>query len=602
MAGLFHQEQRRPVGLMDEYGLAPRGLMYSGEEDVPVSTAADAKNPNLFNWMGYATLAASPGSGATDAAGYFPAGPGTEGRYEPSFGANVREGNYGTAALQGLGAAGDALYAVPLLGATVGSAMKLPRAIQRGMRAADTPSPRGLLDADVPPAGIGHNQPPSKYDIPSGSVLSGRISTRFPNATGSVDDPLRTRLEADLPSFRENKNAEYHMGLAEQYPGFGNLKGKSVDEAVGSYVDQTKDNLLFIHDSIPGPTRARSKEWYRGANQISNAWSDKYAVPHESVAGVLAALSPQKDWFMNVSLGERVVDTLANKTNVPMSSEMEAWFDTSKLNKPQFAEQFAAIRGKKLQDITDPVERALWVRMYDEAHRGRNHRVITPEGELGDWVTKADGTPSGTGWGSLNEISKAVTSFDSGGDYATISNAMGTKHKVRSFYNNIFDPDFGDAAKGAGDVTSDTHAVAANLLRPLSGNTPEVSHNLMAGLAKQHQPPGYRAAKGSAVDGAQGLYGLNAEGYRAAGKERGLLPREMQSVTWEAIRGLFTDTLKRNPGKISDINKVWTEYDNGSISADAARRAVEQIAGGFGEPAWAKSSGGLLSPARDSSY
>ena len=30
-------------------------------------------------------------------------------------------------------------------------------------------------------------------------------------------------------------------------------------------------------------------------------------------AGVLAALSPQKDWYMNVSLGRRVMDIMKNK-------------------------------------------------------------------------------------------------------------------------------------------------------------------------------------------------------------------------------------------------------------------------------------------------
>jgi hypothetical protein len=76
-------------------------------------------------------LGFAPGAGMADYFGQFPA---MEGGTEPSAVENWRQGNYGTSALQGLGAMGDLMYAVPVLGATVGSAMKGPRAAQRMLK------------------------------------------------------------------------------------------------------------------------------------------------------------------------------------------------------------------------------------------------------------------------------------------------------------------------------------------------------------------------------------------------------------------------------------------------------------------------------------
>jgi hypothetical protein len=71
-----------------------------------------------------------------------------EGGTEPSAVQNFQQGNYGTAALQGLGAMGDLMYAVPVLGATVGSAMKGPRAAQKMLREL-SPAEQAIPSADV---------------------------------------------------------------------------------------------------------------------------------------------------------------------------------------------------------------------------------------------------------------------------------------------------------------------------------------------------------------------------------------------------------------------------------------------------------------------
>jgi len=131
-----------------------------------------------------------------------------------------------------------------------------------------------------------------------------------------------------------------------------------------------------------------------------------------------------------------------------------------------------------------------------------------------------------------------------------------------------------------GDVTIDTHAVAAALMRPLSGNSVEVAHNFGSSPGK-----GIPGAGGSSISGVQGTYPLYAEAYRRAAKARGIHPREMQSITWEAIRGLFPDTFK-TAKNAKDIDDVWSRYRKGEISQDEARNQVVKKAGGIRPPTW----------------
>ena len=89
----------------------------------------------------------------------------------------------------------------------------------------------------------------------------------------------------------------------------------------------------------------------------------------------------------------------------------------------------------------------------------------------------------------------------------------------------------------------------------------------------------------SSISGAQGSYGLIADTYRRVAAEHGLLPRELQSITWEGIRGLFPQAFK-NPENRALIDSVWTRFDNGEINQIQAMEQIEKMAGGFKRPVW----------------
>jgi hypothetical protein len=84
-----------------------------------------------------------------------------------------------------------------------------------------------------------------------------------------------------------------------------------------------------------------------------------------------------------------------------------------------------------------------------------------------------------------------------------------------------------------------------------------------------------KSSKGAASSGAKGIKGTyyaNQEAYQMLAEEMGMLPRQIQSVTWEAVRGLFTDKFKGNKENVEAINQIWENYAEGKITIDECGR------------------------------
>jgi hypothetical protein len=435
---------------------------------------------------------------------------------------------------------------------------------------------------DVPSATTPSILESRKYSAVGKKLVEPVVSTRVPTAiprgkkATAVENPIDIRLQIGAETFNQDpKLISNAAALISNYP---NIRTKDrnlpPDQLVEKFVQDITGNLLWLYDNVPAEIRSRSKLWYVGANRISNYLSDLYEISPNQAAAVLAVNSPQTEWFTNVTRGERLTDIWFNKKNFDWSPEMEE--TASKIfAKQKYKKDLDAIRGKTLAAIPgDPVEKlirqAMWIRTYDQSHNRRNFRIITPEGSFGDFVVTDKGNQAIATWAGLDHIVKSISILEDG-SLNNISNRLGNAHKVRSFYNNIIAPD-----DPAGDVTIDTHAVAAALLRPLSGKSIEVSHNLGAGMS-------------NALRGVRGLYGIYAEAYRRAAAQRNVLPREMQSITWEAIRGTFTDVFKRSKPKINAIENSWRRYRDGQLDNNEIRDIVLQEAGGINEPDWWRS-------------
>lgn len=425
-----------------------------------------------------------------------------------------------------------------------------------------------------------------------------RISTRLPTNKRATEDPVATDLQVNLESMKVDPEKFSH-NMVNVLGGYDlvNAGLTDPDEIARVFKSHVIDNLRWLYEQMPPDVRERAKLWYDGANKIANRLAKDYGVPPQAAAGVLAALSPQMDWYKNVSLAERVLSILAEHRNTGMTPEMRAAMKRI----PAFTSNDGtsatsrAILGKTLQESIDlgAEYAAFWVRAYDEAHNERSHRMVTPEGALGDFVLTKAGEKAGTGWGGFGEIAKAI-SVVIDPSRENITQQMGNQHKVRNFYNNIIAPN-----ANSGDVTIDTHAVAAALLKPLAGGDIPVHHNFGSAPPKAKQGDAWIPTKANNDSGAQGVYGLYADAYRELAAELGILPRELQSITWEAVRGLFTAKFKAAAKNKAAVDSVWYNYHEGILTLEEARNEISELAGGIELPSWHGRSGRASGEARN---
>jgi hypothetical protein len=410
------------------------------------------------------------------------------------------------------------------------------------------------------------------------------ISTRNPQGVKRTNDPIAEMLSIDEAAVREamKSNPDMYKRTIQAIQGYGfvplNTPPKDV---IDVFKRNIINNLMYLYNAVPEDIRERSKLWYDGANRIATDMSKNYKVSMEQVAGIMAAMSPQKDWFQNVSMAERALDILTEQGDKAWDENMlkyaESYVKEASNRKEREKRQLAfdrikrvAAEGTTLNNMTED-NAAAFIRAYDEAYNSRQYRIVTPEGGFGDLVLNNDGKPATMMWSTYDPIKKTVSIFRDG-NRKNISEQLGEEHKIRSFYNNIAAPN-----SDIGHVTIDTHAVAAGLFEALAGTDQEVIHNF-GGTGKNINL------------GVGGTYGIIADAYREAAEKAGLRAREMQSITWEAVRGLFGENIKSTIKP--KIRTEWSKYKNGEQSFDDTREKVMKIAGGIDNPDWVGSGAG----------
>ena len=441
-----------------------------------------------------------------------------------------------------------------------------------------------------------------------------RVSTRIPTAAppkgvpaDSIVNPHTTSdLNIGIDAARASTDAYANNGMYLRDGDFPDLPVKGMrnpSNITDAAVSHMADNLVWLHDQMVESHGQdvvdRAGNWYDGAHQIAMRLAEQTGYSPRQIATVMASLSPQKDWYQNADLGDRAIDIIKNAQGATFSPEMRQWGDDYVAQKvAEIAKDRAKgkdstadkkeaglsnlqmslsslQRGQTLGEINDPDTRALFVRAYDEAHHSKDYPIVTPEGDFGGTMTNDDGSPQKVAWGSFSEIKKALAALDTN-DPAALSALLGANHKVRSFYNNIISPN-----SQFDDTTIDTHAINAAHLRPMGGSHPVVSFGLGMG------------GSSSNATGAKGGYGLYHEAYRQAAEQLSqrpgrpvMLPRQLQSITWEAVRGLFTPEQKRDPALVSAVDDIWKSARDGRISADDARNMIRDRANGINPPSW----------------
>lgn len=343
---------------------------------------------------------------------------------------------------------------------------------------------------------------------------------------------------------------------------------KLSDTAFQEFKDAIKMNLNAIFDAWDKRLIDRSRHWYDGANRIAQNFASTYGLTHEAASGMLAVLSPQNEWFNNISAADRVMDIMRNHLTTPVKTSM---FDNAiRLSKGEPFEQVVRamkeqFTDKSIGDILTLAENdtvyndiaANMLRIVDLSVHGPEVTVVTPEGVASGIKTDVGGLLR-FAWGSTSEIFKAMSIFQNPA-IENISEKIGKGSKVRNFYNNIANPNAEE-----GHVTVDTHAMAAAFLNVISSEEASAMNLFRSG--------------GSPI------YALIKEAYQEVAKEKGLRPREVQSITWEAIRLLIKESDKTDVNR-DEINQIWQKVQNKKLSHE---QAISDIIGrfNFGRPQW----------------
>jgi hypothetical protein len=110
----------------------------------------------------------------------------------------------------------------------------------------------------------------------------------------------------------------------------------------------------------------------------------------------------------------------------------------------------------------------------------------------------------------------------------------------------------------------------------MGGNAPEVK-NVMAG--NKAAPHG--------LSGAHGIYRDTAVGASQASGDLKLLPNQVQSVSWESIKGLFSSAQRRDPVFVDQVRRIWNEYAQGRAKLEEVHARIFDAAGGISNPDWA---------------
>lgn len=400
-----------------------------------------------------------------------------------------------------------------------------------------------------------------------------QLSTAMPSEAavkkGDYPNPRFARQWADFAEAKKNSRYfERAVAAMKTIPGVKGAVGRvrNAGKASERIIDFMADNLVWLYDKMPAAERERAKLWYDGGNKTARVWAQRYGLRLRQVAAVIAIFSPQNGWFNNMTNAERLFDIYFSARREKPSAEMQTALKT--LCESDKKVSFDEIKGKSLEELIQADQMrgaALWVRAYDAVTNPSTYNVLTPEGGVGGLASVPGGQekPAKAFFFNPQSIADALSVIVDG-SVDNIYDKIGTQFKVRDFYNNLYDPSNAKAA------TIDTHAVGADTLTIQSSNSQPVQDNF--------------GAVGNKTSGQNGTYPLHFEAYRRAAERVGLSPREIQSITWEAVRVLFEPNRKRVLRSV--VDDIWKEFDAGKISADEARQKIFDAAGGLSKLSW----------------
>jgi hypothetical protein len=381
----------------------------------------------------------------------------------------------------------------------------------------------------------------------------------------SVDDKAKVRAERN----EQSKSIKVEPKPSDYYDV---VKKKSKD-IINSFKEEVKNNLRALYNNVSEDFKETSRQWYDGANRLAQGISESYGISLEQSAGILAALSPKNNWFNNISAAERVIRAWADHQDTTVTKEMVARTIAymERNGDAPFAKDIRAVfsdtKGKPISELVEEYKKTgnakvltqigITMRIIDQSEYSPVVYSVSPEGFI-------DGKYGVIGWSGGAALSNAVSMLIDP-SMENISSRLGNGNKVRNFYGNIADPQNPDF------LTADTHAFAAGLMLPASANDAQEFGIFDGGMSVE--------------------YAIFKDAYTEIAKEFGILPRELQSITWEAVRGSI-NTDNRTPSMVNEINRISEEFlTNGKSNENRTNGILKKYPINFSRGEWSNKRG-----------
>lgn len=463
-----------------------------------------------------------------------------------------------------------------------------------GLRALAAAEMRAFAGGEARALAAGEARALAAGELPNAPVGIERgqfvMSNRVPKVVEEHGVPLATNLEV----IRSNPDLERRIAEEVRRSSLVTAKQSRMNPrgVTDAFIDAGQQNLSVLMRHME-PHKAEAMLWYDGAHDLSKKLSGRDLTTNQS-SGVIAVLSPQKDWHQNAEMSKQIVEgyRLATKADMPFHDELLRHYADTSLSSVNVALKDKVRAGKvsaeqaqrMYQEASQSVDmfrqqyggvrfadlpqhaKARMLRALGQLEFGQSYPIISPSGTIGDLARTKAGAPAKMGWNSYPMLEKAVSIIEDG-SAANISRALGSEHKVRAFYNNINAP-WSPLAS-----TIDTHQVAATHLQPMGGSRPEVAQS-MGGLS-------------DVVTGVSGTNPLYQEAMAREAAAQGLIPRQGQSVAWEGLQSLWSSAEKRNKETAGTIARLWNEYRQGRRSLGETQQDVLALTNPTA-PKWAR--------------
>lgn len=337
-------------------------------------------------------------------------------------------------------------------------------------------------------------------------------------------------------------------------------------EAMLANLGAAYDHAMTSHWEVPEGGKDADGAWTRGADPQAMAGLEWYAkaqedakdvaktakVPLDHGIGMVAALSPQTDWDSNIAMAKFMAGKLSADAPVELPDDEVAYR----------AKQSQASKGDA-HDITIPNHQKLSTMTPGQAAWAM-YAMASQEG-LTNGLTTLAGKPKRAqlSMGATN-VAKAVRIFR-----GEVPDKVLSGHKVRSFYNNITDP---DNKLGKDDVTVDTHAVSAATGYRVTASGRTIKAMFEAGA--------------NTTANVKGAYALFADAYRKIATKYRITPNQAQAVIWthwQTVKGGHHGYREEFPEIENDVPpktaKVKAKEKETKTRAAARDQARDKLAG-----------------------